>query len=408
MKILAIETSCDETAVAIVEATGGLDNPQFNVLSKAINSQIDIHTEFGGVFPTLAKREHAINIVPVLEQCLLRITNSKSQISNKLQITNLKLQTEIKEILSREEGLYESTIKLLEEFEKPKIDMIAVTSGPGLEPALWVGINFARALSIAWQIPLIDVNHMEGHITSVLLKQNRRKSEILNPKIENNEIEFPALGLLISGGHTEIVDIEKWNQYKILGKTRDDAVGESYDKVARLLGFPYPGGPQISAMAQKFRNSKSEILNSKLDIKFPRPMINSNDLDFSFSGLKTAVLYKIKDLTKLENQIDKNLQLQIAAEFEESVKDVLVSKLNKALTTKNYKSIIVGGGVVANQFIKSKIKDLGDKNEINTYFPEKSDSTDNAQMIACAGYLKSFKIAPKIGTEIKAIGGLTY
>jgi N6-L-threonylcarbamoyladenine synthase len=386
MKILAIETSCDETAVAIVEATGGLDNPKFTVLAKAINSQIDIHKEFGGVFPTLAKREHAKNIVPLLSSVIPQIRLQDYEGSRSLKKETKEV---IKEILNREEGLFDATIKFLEEFEKPEIDMIAVTSGPGLEPALWVGINFARAISIAWQIPLISVNHMEGHLTSVLLN--------------SQTVEFPALGLLISGGHTELVNIENWNQYKILGKTRDDAVGESYDKVARLLGFPYPGGPKISELAETYR-SQSE----KSDFKFPRPMINSNDLDFSFSGLKTAVLYKIKDLKEIETELDNKLKIQISGEFEEAVADVLISKLDKALKFKNYRSMIVGGGVVANQYIKSKIKELGDTNEIQSYFPEKADSTDNAQMIASAGYLKSFKVSPKIGLEIKAVGGLTY
>jgi len=399
MKILAIETSCDETAIAIVGAEGGLNKPKFQVLTKAVNSQIDIHKEFGGVFPSLAKREHAKNIVPVLTQCFLKIRNPNIENRNKTEILNAKSETQIKEILNREEGLFEATIKFLNEYEKPDVDMIAVTEGPGLEPALWVGINFARALSVAWQIPLLGVNHMEGHMASVLLGQNGRKSEIRNLKLE-----FPALALLISGGHTELVDIKDWNQYKILGKTRDDAVGESYDKVARLMRFPYPGGPQISAMAQKFRNSKLEIRNSKLKIKFPRPMINSKDLDFSFSGLKTAVLYKIQELGNLDDKT----KIVIAGEFEQAVVDVLISKLGNALNLNEYKNIITAGGVIANSYIRENILDLAKNYGINALFPDLADSTDNAQMIACAGYLKSFQTKPEINPEIKAEGNLSY
>lgn len=376
MKILAIETSCDETAVALIEATGDLNYPKFKVLNKVVHSQIEEHKEFGGVYPSLAKREHARNIVPVLSQCL-KLKEGKNV---------LYKENEIKEILKREPDLFEATKKFLENNSKPEIDLIAVTSGPGLEPALWVGINFAKALSLEWQIPLIPVNHMEGHMSSVLLNTNQK-------------IQFPALSLLISGGHTELVEIKKWNEYKILGKTRDDAVGESYDKVARILGFPYPGGPKISDLAQKFRKKEQKSIG----IKFPRPMINSKDLDFSFSGLKTAVLYKTQELKKIND-----FKEEIAYEFEEAIVDVLLNKINKALKENDFKTLIVAGGVTANKHIKERILKISENKDLEILFPEKEDSTDNAQMIAVAGYLKSLIFEPKINPEIKAEGGLTY
>lgn len=386
MKILAIETSCDETAAAIVEATGDLSNPKFKVLSKKVHSQIEEHKKFGGVYPSLAKREHAKNIVPVVSECI-KILNSKSE------ILNFKFEKEIKEILQREPDLFENFKEFIENTPKPNVDMLAVTSGPGLEPALWVGINFAKALSLAWQIPLMPINHMEGHLSSVLIN---------SPKID-----FPALGVLISGGHTELVEINNWNEYKILGKTKDDAIGESYDKVARLLGFPYPGGPQISELAQKFRQ-KSQVSSLKSDIKFPRPMINSPDLDFSFSGLKTAVLYKTQELESQVSSLTSDLKEQIAFEFEEAVVDVLNTKIGKALNTNDFKTIITAGGVIANQYIRENISQIANDYGIKALFPEIEDSTDNAQMIAIAAYLNSFKTDSKINPQIVANGGLTY
>lgn len=385
MKILSIETSCDETAVALVEATGDLNNPKFKVLKKAVHSQIEDHKEYGGVYPSLAKREHAKNIVPVTAQCLEK--------SEKQEDRNYD-EKKVKEILEREPDLFEATKKFFEEYGKPDIDMIAVTSGPGLEPALWVGINFARVLSLVWNIPLMPTNHMEGHMSSVLLRQNGKPTA---------KIEFPALAILISGGHTEIVEVKNWNEYKILGKTRDDAVGESYDKVARLLGYPYPGGPEISRLADKFRNQETGIRNQE-GIKFPRPMINSDDLDFSFSGLKTAVLYKTQELGEIENKTKKI----IAGEFEQAIVDVILDKIGKALNTNNFKTIIAAGGVIANTYIRDNIANLAQNYGIPALFPELEDSTDNAQMIAVAAYLKSFVFKPETSPEIKAEGGLTY
>ena len=264
--------------------------------------------------------------------------------------------------------------------------MIAVTQGPGLEPALWVGISFAKALSLYWNIPLIGINHMKGHIFSVLLNQT--------------QIKFPSLALLISGGHTELVEMNSISDFRIIGKTKDDAIGESYDKVARMIGLEYPGGPKIAELASQARQSG---LGSG-PIAFPRPMLHSPDLDFSFSGLKTAVLYKTREFEFL----DDTTKLHIAHEFEQAVIDVILFKLKKALSQKNYKSIIVSGGVIANSYLREKLETLGDNQNIPLLLPQVSDSTDNAQMIAVAGAIETHTQKPQINPEIKAQGGLSY
>ena len=372
MKILAIETSCDETAFSLIEATGDISSPSFNVLNTSLFSQIDIHKEYGGVFPAVAKREHAKNVVPLLKEVL-----NKEEKSGSTDLTSEKEEL-IKEILEREIDLFENIQSFLKENSKPNIDMLAVTYGPGLEPALWVGINFARALSIAWDIPVIPVNHMEGHLTSVLLEEKVAK--------------LPAISLLISGGHTELIHIKDWGKYEVIGKTKDDAIGEAYDKVARMIGFPYPGGPKIAELAKEARD---ENLTDDA-ISFPRPMIHTTDLDFSFSGLKTAILYTVQKIDDLNETKKKN----IAREFEQAVVDVILKKTSKALDQTGSNTLIVGGGVIANTYIRENLSKLAQ----NVYFPTQSLSTDNATMIAIAGYIKQFEYEPTVNPEIKAIG----
>ncbi|KND49970.1 MAG: O-sialoglycoprotein endopeptidase [Parcubacteria bacterium C7867-003] len=383
MKILSIETSCDETAVSIVEASGGLESPTFSVLGNALFSQVELHKEFGGVFPMLAKREHAKNLSPLLEKVLKEANLSKaSGLAPEIP------WNEIEEILKREEGLFEPFKNLLEKIEKPDIDIISVTSGPGLEPALWVGISFALALGKAWDLPVIPANHMEGHITSVLVGEDKSK------------IEFPALALLISGGHTEIVEIESWGSYKIIGQTVDDAVGEAFDKVARLLGLPYPGGPEISKLAEKARNE-----NLPKTAKFPRPMINSKDLNFSFSGLKTAVLYYIRDAFggKLENLTDRD-KSDIAREFEDSAVEVLTYKVKTVLEEKDIKTLIIAGGVIANKKIRDAFLELTNNfGDLVLKVPTKDLSTDNSIMIASATYIKTLVFPELISKNNKII-----
>ena len=357
MKILAIETSCDETAVAVLEAEGEIENPSFCVLGNALYSQSSKHAKHGGVYPTLAKREHSKNLVPLLKNVL---NESGLFISGKSIITK-----DIEKVLRRESELLKQLIKLSPNIGRPDIDAIAVTQGPGLEPALWVGINFAKALSQMWNIPFIPVNHMEGHVLSVMMKKDV-------------EVIFPALALLVSGGHTELVLMKDWMQYKVIGQTLDDAVGEAFDKVARMLGLPYPGGPKISSLATLARERAGG--EKKLDIKLPRPMINTDDYDFSYSGLKTAVLYFVKDLDLTDEQ-----RQDVAKEFEDAAIEVLVKKTEKATAEFGIKTLIAGGGVIANKYLRAELAKI---KGVNLLVPSIELSTDNAVMIGVAGYFR--------------------
>lgn len=401
MIILSIETSCDETAVSILKAEGGFNNPKFKILGNSLISQIDIHKKYGGVFPTLAKREHSKNLVPLLIESLKEVGMYEREWkaeSGKLKVKNEK---EILALLEREPELQKAFVEIVPNIKPPKIDAIAVTYGPGLEPALWVGINFAKALSLIWQKPLIPVNHMEGHLLSVLTdKRDEREKR----KEKSIKIKFPVLGVLISGGHTEIVLIKDWLKYKIVGQTRDDAVGEAFDKCARMMGLPYPGGPEISKLAEEARFKK---LPRKY--KLPRPMIGSDNSDFSFSGLKTAVLYLIKKIGKLSIS---NKRI-IAREFEDAVVDVLITKTKKALMEEKVKSIILGGGVVANKEIRRAYGETLEKEfpETKLLIPEIKMTTDNAVMIGIAGYFHCIKKKPKFSKirndKIRADGNLS-
>ena len=347
MKILAIETSCDETAIALLEVTGPLEKPEVKVVANEMFSQAKLHEPYGGVYPNLAKREHEKNL-PIL----------------------------------------------LEKIGKPEIDYIAVTTGPGLEPALWTGITFAEKLGKEWNKPVVPVNHMEGHIYSVLYGT------------ESN-LTMPALALLISGGHTELVHVKDFGDYEILGRTKDDAVGEAFDKGARMLGLPYPGGPEISKLAKEARNR-----NLKPDFKFPRPMIHSKDLNFSFSGLKTAVLYKIKDLTQPSpshgegRAMDNELREKIAREFEDAVAEVLIEKTRKAIEMLDIKTLIVAGGVSANKYLRERFQGL---NDCLVLFPTPLLSTDNAIMIGLASHVRTKRDPTILSNQelLKADGNLS-
>jgi N6-L-threonylcarbamoyladenine synthase len=382
MKILGIETSCDETALCVLKAEGSVEAPRFKPLATALYSQIAIHKEYGGVFPMLAKREHGKNLVPLLQKLLKDTQNLKHE-AQSMAPTIIK---ELEEILDREPELKDIFIKCISTVKKPDIDAIAVTQGPGLEPALWVGINFAKALEAVWNIPIIPVNHMEGHIVS--------------PLLDGKSVEFPALSLLISGGHTELVLVKKWGDYTIVGETKDDAVGEAFDKVARMLELPYPGGPEISRLAEVNRKKKIATKYS-----LPRPMIYSDDYHFSFSGLKTAVLYTLKKIKKVTDE-DK---MDIAQEFEDAVTEVLISKTRRALEEYGARTLIVGGGVIANSFIRAAFEHLVSKYpDISLRIPRIELATDNAVMIAMAGYIShlSGRPVPKESASIKAEGNL--
>src|SRR3989338_9145258 len=274
MKILGIETSCDESAVCLIDAQGDLpaqagfkNDFRFQVLGNALISQIAIHAQYGGGFPNLAKREHSRNLVPLLQQVMEQDSgNQKSEIRNQNVMQKSKME-EMRDILSREPELYAQLSVFLQNNTRPAINAIAVTVGPGLEPALWVGINFARALSLVWSIPIVAVNHMEGHIIMSLVDFNsvhNPNTSFLSEVLGLKTIRFPMLSLLISGGHTELVLSKKFQDYQILGATRDDAVGEAFDKVARLLGLPYPGGAELSALAERARMN-ADKKDSRID-----------------------------------------------------------------------------------------------------------------------------------------------
>lgn len=397
MKILSIETSCDETSVAIVEAKGGLKNPSFEILSNIVLSQVKIHAHWGGVVPMMAKREHQKNLIPILLKSLRKaeiLTNSKFEALNPKQILNSKFKI-INKILEREPELLEQFLKFIPTIEIPKIDAIAVTVGPGLEPALWVGVNFAKALSTFWNKPIVGVNHMEGHIVASRLATTSRK--VKSPK--SKVVEFPALALLVSGGHTELVLIKKWGDYKIIGQTRDDAAGECFDKTARMLELPYPGGPQVAKQAENFKKhpltfrmggwTRREMEKEAFNIKLPRPMIDSKDYDFSFSGLKTAVLYMLRDMKERYVNIG-DFTPMICHEIQQAIVDVLIAKTIRAAKEFNAQSIIIGGGVTANKELRLQMKKAVVRELTKTtalYLPPAKLTTDNAAMIGVAGYL---------------------
>ena len=382
MKILAIETSCDETAIAVVEATGDDSSAHFSILGNILVSQIDLHRQYGGVFPTLAKREHTKNIIPILRASL----EEAEMLHEIRQDISESTRSYINTLFSREEGLSQSFLEFITEIDVPEIDAIAVTAGPGLEPALWVGINTARALASIWDKPLVAVNHMEGHIMTALTQEDNSTS--ISPdskmKLAISDVATPVLALLISGGHTELLAMNEWLSYELIGTTRDDAVGEAFDKVARLLGLPYPGGPEISRLAEIARKEYSESTYT-----LPRPMKNDGTNDFSFSGLKTATRYLIQSL----GEIDDATQKAIALEFENASTDVLLSKTLHALKDTHARTITIGGGVSANEHIRKTFTEtITDKYpDITLRIPDVNLTTDNAIMIALSGFYHALR-----------------
>lgn len=328
-RLLAIETSCDETALALVRCSGGLTDPRFVVEHDAVASQIAIHAPFGGVVPNLAKREHLKNL-PVLFRKLF--------------------------------GNDETAEKTM-----ARVDALVVTVGPGLEPSLWTGIEFAKDLAKRYKKPLIGANHLEGHLYSFLLA-HKKGAAYRTPKLRSL---FPGIGLIVSGGHTTLLRLESLTRRVKLGETRDDAVGEAFDKVARVLGLPYPGGPEIERAAQK---------GNAHAVPFPRPMIHDKNLDFSYSGLKTSVLYYHRDHPRTP-------AADLAASFQEAALDVLVAKTARALREARGKALFLSGGVAANKALREKLSALARKENISFLVAEFTHNTDNAVMIAVAGYL---------------------
>jgi N6-L-threonylcarbamoyladenine synthase len=395
IKILGVETSCDETALALVEAGGGLRSPRFKILKNLVASQIKIHRPFGGVVPSLAKREHIRNLPILFKKLPANFSKSKIPRHEAGKNQNAKLQSKNKNLLL-------STFYFLN-----SIDLIAVTVGPGLEPALWTGIEFAKKLLTTYHLPpskLIGVNHLEGHLFSFLLSE---KNEFSSHNFQFSKI-FPAVALIVSGGHTVLLKMDSLTRWRRLGETRDDAAGEAFDKVARLLGLPYPGGPEVEKLA---RRGNPDAIN------FPRPMIHDKSYDFSFSGLKTAVLYYLRDHRGQGSRVKSQesgvksqesrvrSQEDIAASFQQAVIDVLVSKTIRAAKEYGAKSVILSGGVAANKLLRKTLKGAVEKLNshgririagargrrravrMQFFVPDFKYNLDNAAMIAVAGYI---------------------
>lgn len=381
MILLSIETSCDETAISVVEALGDFPTATYRVLGNALFSQIDIHREYGGVFPALAKREHIVTILPMLKKAL-----AEAKLESHHPVTlpdTLTIQT----LLNREGDLADQLLTFHDEYGIPPIGAIAVTSGPGLEPALWVGVNFAKALATLWNVSVIATNHMEGHVLASVFDGHHLAT-----------VQFPAVALLVSGGHTELVLMPRWGEYQLIGKTRDDAVGEAFDKVARLLGLPYPGGPEISRQAKRARAE-----NLPTFATLPRPMLHSGDLDFSFSGIKTAVRYAVADKNLSENEV-----AAIARDFEDAVIEVLTKKLTQAVRDYGAHSVIIGGGVAGNTRLRESISALATPlifPELHVHLPDPALSTDNSIMIALAGHAQLHTaMTPSVAHDLRANG----
>ncbi len=317
MKILAIETSCDETSVAVIE-----DGRR--ILANVIDSQISIHRKFGGVVPEIASRRHIEKIDEVLQEAL------------------------------RDSGLG------LEE-----LDAVAVTQGPGLVGALLVGVNYGKALAYGLKKPLIGVNHIDGHIAA-----NYLAFDWLEP---------PFMALIVSGGHSHIVEVLDYGIYRLIGQTRDDAIGEAFDKVARTLGYGYPGGPFIDAASQK---GDAEAIH------FPRTYLEKDSYDFSFSGIKSAVLNYLNQLQMKGLEVVKE---DVAASFQEAVVEVVVNKIIKATRVCGHDTLVVAGGVASNTRLREALTSEGEKNGLRVLFPDLSLCTDNGAMIGAAAYYQFLK-----------------
>jgi N6-L-threonylcarbamoyladenine synthase len=358
--ILAIETSCDETAAAVLEIQfsphptlspkgrgGDKGWPKIKTLSSVIKSQIKLHSKFGGVVPEVAARAHVKNILPVVKKALFTAHYSLST-----------------------------------------IDCITVTVGPGLIPSLLVGVEFAKSLAYATKKPIIPVNHMLGHLFSPL-----GKLQTTNLKLQTL---FPMISLIVSGGHTILVLMENEKKYKVLGQTVDDAAGEAFDKVAKLLNLPYPGGPEVSKLAKS---------GNQHAINFPRPMIHHKNYNFSFSGLKTAVLYYLRD-HHLQATTYK-LQANMCASFQQAVIDVLLSKTLRAANEFRAKSISLSGGVSANFELRNQLRKMCGQNNLRLFVPDLALTTDNAEMIGiAAAFMLKNGFKPKKYSQIKTDSNL--
>ena len=311
MRVLGLETSCDETAVAVYDAAAGL-------LAHEVYSQIELHAAYGGVVPELASRDHLRKLLPLLKKVLAESGGAAA------------------------------------------IQGVAYTSGPGLVGALLVGAAVARSLAYAWRVPCTGVHHMEGHL--------------LAPLLEPDPPQFPFVALLVSGGHTLLAHVHGVGRYEILGQSLDDAAGEAFDKTAKLLGLGYPGGPQLAALAERGRPGV---------FRFPRPLTERPGLDFSFSGLKTAVVVALRD-----RELDDQTRADAAQAFEEAVVETLVIKCRRALAATDARTLVVAGGVGANRRLRARMLAMGERDGVRVVYPRVEFCTDNAAMIALLGHLR--------------------
>jgi N6-L-threonylcarbamoyladenine synthase len=316
MRILGIETSCDESAAAIYDGERGL-------MAHRLFSQIDLHARYGGVVPELASRDHVRKLVPLIEEVL---AESSSQSG---------------------------------------VDAVAYTSGPGLVGALMVGAAVGRSLAFGWGVPALGVHHLEGHL--------------LAPMLEPDAPAFPFLALLVSGGHTLIAHVTELGRYQILGSSLDDAAGEAFDKTAKLLGLPYPGGPHLARLAERGHLDRFNL---------PRPMLDRPGFDFSFSGLKTAVVVAVRRLQAESTQIDEQVRADLARAFEDAVVETLTVKCARAIKHTGASALVVAGGVGANRRLRESLLQMGAKLGVRVSYPRPEFCTDNAAMIAYAGYLR--------------------
>lgn len=312
MRVLGIESSCDETAVAVYDEIDGL-------LSHRLYSQVAMHQAYGGVVPELASRDHVLRLLPLVREALAEARS-----------------------------------------DKESIDGIAYTAGPGLIGALLVGAGFATALGVAWRKPALGIHHLEGHL--------------LAPLLEPKPPAFPFLALLVSGGHTQLVDVAALGEYRIVGETLDDAAGEAFDKTAKLLGLPYPGGAALATLAEGGRSGQ---------FVFPKPMLDRPGLDFSFSGLKTAALVALRGRDLLGT-----IRADIAQGFQEAVVETLAEKCRRALVQTGHKRLVVAGGVGANRRLRERLAAVVLALSADVYFPRTEFCTDNGAMIALAGCLR--------------------
>jgi len=313
MRILALESSCDESAVAVYDEAAGL-------LSHEIHSQVDLHRVYGGVVPELASRDHVRRLLPLLQTALADAKTTPEQ-----------------------------------------LDGVAYTAGPGLIGALLTGAALGRSLAYAWNVPAVAVHHLEGHL--------------LAPLLEDDPPPFPHLALLVSGGHTMLIDVASPGRYAVLGETRDDAAGEAFDKSAKLLGLPYPGGPELAKLAAGGNARRFE---------FPRPMLDRAGLEFSFSGLKTAVSLAVKACVR-NDSLDQATRADIAAGVQEAIVETLTAKTLRALEQTGYDALVVAGGVGANRSLRERLAAAVARQGAKVFYPRIEFCTDNAAMIAVAG-----------------------